>query len=145
MSIHDGGTATPHRLSRGLLAGVTLLLAGIGTFILLVFFLLDYNSTCDGSDTTSPADPLSGQAQVCDYWNGSLGLLFWLLPALTLAAAVIVSIRWTAGRWHGAWFLAAVAAMVLSPIVVSEALTWPDDTVRQPANHERTSDAAGLR
>ena len=28
MSIHDGGTATPHRLSRGLLAGVTLLLAG---------------------------------------------------------------------------------------------------------------------
>lgn len=143
MSIHDGGVATPHRLSRGLLVGVTALLGGIATLALVVFFAFDYGTTCDGWDTNPPAAPGSGQAQVCHYWNGSLGHLFWIVPAATLVISVIAGLRWIAGRWHGAWFLVAVAAMVLSPIAVSEVLTWPGDTVPRHGQSERTGDAAG--
>jgi hypothetical protein len=145
MSIHDGGTVTPHRLSRGLLVGVLVLLAGIATFVLLVLFLFDYDTTCDGWDTNPPAAPGSGQAQVCNFWNGNLAVLFWVVSAAALAIAVLVGLRWIAGRCHGAWFLVAVAAMVLSPVVVSEALTWPGDTVPRPVEHEGTGDAAGHR
>jgi hypothetical protein len=145
MSIHDGGPATPHRLGRSLLVGVTALLAGIGTFVLMVVFLFDYGTTCEGWDNNPPADPGSGQAQVCDYWNGSLAHLFWVVPTAALVIAVIVGVRWITGRRHGAWFLVAVAALVLSPIAVSEALTWPGDTVRHHGQSERIGDAAGLR
>lgn len=93
-------------------------------------------------DTVTP-HPGSDQARLCNAWGGALGWLFWVVPGLGVVTAVVVGVLWTRGRLHGAWVLVSVAGLVLSPILVSEALTWPSDTVDRPANSERTADGAG--
>jgi hypothetical protein len=145
MSIRDDATVPPHRLGRGLLVGVLTLVAVPVTVASMVFFGYAWWSECEGSDTGSAPAPRSSQANMCNAWDGNTGLLFWVVPGIALVVAVVVGIWWTRGRIHGIWIPIAVAALVLSPLLIFKALTWPSDTPNRPADHERTQHVAGRR
>jgi uncharacterized membrane protein len=136
MSIVEGETVTPHRLSRGLLAGVLISMGVIITFVLVVVYLFDWETTCTGGDVSDGPEPGSDQARMCDAWGGNVAVLFWIAAGLGLVIAIAVGVLWTLGRIHGGWVPVAVAAMVLSPVPVAEVLTSPSGTLDQHTDHE---------
>jgi hypothetical protein len=145
MSIRDDEAVTPHRLGRGVLVGVLTVLAALATFAVMLFFAYAWHFECKGSDTSSPPAPTSDQAQMCNAWDGNTGLLFWVVPGVALVVAVVVGIWWTRGRVPGVLVPIAVAALVLSPLLIFKVLTWPSGTPDDPAEQERIQHVAGPR
>ena len=145
MSIRQDETVKPRHFARGLLTGallsVALLVTGFGW--LLYGFAVHYE--CNGSDASGPPAAGSDQAAICNSWEGLMTVVFWLVPLLALALAIVAGVMWSRRRLHGLWLLASVAAMVLSPILVHEGFSSPDDVRHGSVRHERQAHAARYR
>jgi hypothetical protein len=145
MSIREGDARTPGRPGRGLLVGLLIVAASAVTFVLLFVYLWDWHTVCTGGDGSDGPMPGSGQARMCDAWDGNVSALYWIVAGLGLAIAVTVGVAWVRARVRGAWVLVAVALMVLSPILVAEYLTSPSGLTDEPVRHERSPDGPGRR
>ena len=145
MSIRQDDTVTAHHLARGLLTGLLLVLALLVTGFAWLFsgFALHYECNC--SDASEPPVPGSDQATICDSWQGLMTAVFWIVPLLALAIAIVLGVLWVRGRLHGLWLLVSVVAMMASPLLVYEGFSWPDNERDGSAHYERQADAARYR
>jgi ammonia channel protein AmtB len=145
MSVRQDETVRPRHLARGLLTGLLLVVAFLVTAYVWFFYGFALHYECNGSDASEPPEPGSDQAAICRSWEGLITVVFWLVPLLMLALAIVTGVLWTSRRLHGLWLLASVAAMVLSPILVYEGFASPDDVRDGSVQYERQADAARHR